>query len=1156
MMLVICMTIGLLPVDTKIMADWDSSAMYILNLQQINQYSVYVNYGSYKLKITPGREAYVGVDSENKDHIQIKNASGPDLDSTEKYDIKKEFIGLIPGKKYVLSVDITPSVANGTYKTIKDAEYKTLQLGTTTVSMVTTAYNQGGMGQADFILDVKNIGEDVILDISNPQYREITDEESTFTLEAAENDKWIDIGEYSYYVVSPNTAQIGVDPTDDEHVQIISKSSCWDPYFLQLKKTLTGLEYGKEYKYTVDLDVQKADGKVKVTGEELIELTAGRQKITMTAKADETGKVEFVVGMGLVGLDNCLDFSNPLVTDENGNVVYSSSEESTTPTEEPTIGEMTTEEPTTSENEAEDYEVSSILSYEQYQAKYYSSNAGLITSGYMTYSEIEDNYTPTEYVLNNILSFGWNKNFGFTSDAQVWETVILDILFKNGASTSTIESWEKNSVKLSSQLCEFINKNNLADLDEKFTIDVENNLDKLLKKFAETKELTNSEELTKVIKELADVAGTVAEFVDMYTKYIELRKVVDVDMKAFLVQMKYTDTYYNIPAFQTALDIIIANINVDSSKLVELIVKETVAQEIVNKAINTVIGTTVKLVLGEQIFQLFDITSSTTIHLMDTICGTRELAQSNVYLYIVDRVDEAAVQAFERVTETCLNSNGKTYYSEVNGGLQFITSMYTYGISVCRGWINVITTDILTRMESGPYTNVQRKHYDMATDYLNLNHTSSVDEKKKFIEDRCKQDENFVDEILKNQPAFARIQWYNESGADENEVACLVLFKVETPNGRSILYAQVVPKNTIVQFPEVETKNGYLKPTLWYTDAEYSKIADEKMRITDNTIFYTTYVKNILFEQNGNGGIKIISMNGRAQLSNARTTLGQEFVSCDIPAYIDGYKVVELGDDIFATYSNVTSVFIPGTVLLISDSAFDSLAADTQFIYIKGSVAETYITNKQYQNTSSEEELILKDNVVNMKVGEEKQLELEQKGSSASETISWTSSDSSIVRVENGIAYALKQGKVIITASTETVSTTCEVYVIENNIKQPDVNSDTGKDGNLSTTVVYNGAKVKGPKSTTVKKIKSIKKKLKVSWKKVKSANGYQIQYSTSKKFKKSKKITIKKAKTTSKTIKKLKSKKKYYVRIRTYITVNGKKYYSKWSNAKSQKTK
>ena len=97
---------------------------------------------------------------------------------------------------------------------------------------------------------------------------------------------------------------------------------------------------------------------------------------------------------------------------------------------------------------------------------------------------------------------------------------------------------------------------------------------------------------------------------------------------------------------------------------------------------------------------------------------------------------------------------------------------------------------------------------------------------------------------------------------------------------------------------------------------------------------------------------------------------------------------------------------------------------------------------------------------------------------------------------------------------------------------------------------------VKKPSPTKIKKVKSAKRTLKITWKKTKNVKGYQIQYSTSKKFKKAKKITIKKSKTTSKTIKKIKAKKKYYVRIRTYIIVNGKKYYSDWSKAKSKKTK
>lgn len=47
-----------------------------------------------------------------------------------------------------------------------------------------------------------------------------------------------------------------------------------------------------------------------------------------------------------------------------------------------------------------------------------------------------------------------------------------------------------------------------------------------------------------------------------------------------------------------------------------------------------------------------------------------------------------------------------------------------------------------------------------------------------------------------------------------------------------------------------------------------------------------------------------------------------------------------------------------------------------------------------------------------------------------------------------------------------------------------------------------------------------------------------------------------KKQKTTKYKVKKLKAKKKYYVRVRTYKTVKGKKVYSSWSKVKSIKTK
>lgn len=74
--------------------------------------------------------------------------------------------------------------------------------------------------------------------------------------------------------------------------------------------------------------------------------------------------------------------------------------------------------------------------------------------------------------------------------------------------------------------------------------------------------------------------------------------------------------------------------------------------------------------------------------------------------------------------------------------------------------------------------------------------------------------------------------------------------------------------------------------------------------------------------------------------------------------------------------------------------------------------------------------------------------------------------------------------------------------------------------------------------------------------KKTSQVTGYQIQYSTTKKFTSYKTKTLSNNKTTKVTLKNLKAKKTYFVRVRTYKTVKGKKYYSAWSTIKYKKTK
>lgn len=127
-------------------------------------------------------------------------------------------------------------------------------------------------------------------------------------------------------------------------------------------------------------------------------------------------------------------------------------------------------------------------------------------------------------------------------------------------------------------------------------------------------------------------------------------------------------------------------------------------------------------------------------------------------------------------------------------------------------------------------------------------------------------------------------------------------------------------------------------------------------------------------------------------------------------------------------------------------------------------------------------------------------------------------------------------------------------------------NKNSKKVGEYKVTIEFKGDykgtkvltyKIK-PKGATIKKAKSNKKAFKVYWyRNTNQTTGYEIQYSTNKKFKSGNKtVNIKSNKTTSKKIKNLKKKKKYYVRIRTYKTVKGKKIYSSWSKTLKVKTK
>lgn len=140
----------------------------------------------------------------------------------------------------------------------------------------------------------------------------------------------------------------------------------------------------------------------------------------------------------------------------------------------------------------------------------------------------------------------------------------------------------------------------------------------------------------------------------------------------------------------------------------------------------------------------------------------------------------------------------------------------------------------------------------------------------------------------------------------------------------------------------------------------------------------------------------------------------------------------------------------------------------------------------------------------------------------------WASTNSKLIQVSDNTAIAKKKG--ITSLTTQAFGKTIS---------------------RSATSCIY------PVKSTKIKKISRGRKALTVKWAKRKgNVKGYQIQYAKKKSMKKAKKKLVKSAKKTKLTISKLKAKKRYFVRVRTYTTYHGKKYYSAWSKIKSAKTK
>ena len=189
--------------------------------------------------------------------------------------------------------------------------------------------------------------------------------------------------------------------------------------------------------------------------------------------------------------------------------------------------------------------------------------------------------------------------------------------------------------------------------------------------------------------------------------------------------------------------------------------------------------------------------------------------------------------------------------------------------------------------------------------------------------------------------------------------------------------------------------------------------------------------------------------------------------------------------------------------------------------------------------------------------------------------------------------------KVTITGKGNYTGSVSKTYSIKNNFKKATISgistkAFTGKNITQNITVKYNGKTLKNgtdytvsysnnkkigtatvkiagkgsytgtitktfkinPAKQEIQKLTAKSKAFFVDWAQKGSATGYEIQYATNSKFTSAKKVTITSNKTDKTTISKLSGKKKYYVRVRSYTTVKGTKYYGAWSASKSVTTK
>lgn len=317
-----------------------------------------------------------------------------------------------------------------------------------------------------------------------------------------------------------------------------------------------------------------------------------------------------------------------------------------------------------------------------------------------------------------------------------------------------------------------------------------------------------------------------------------------------------------------------------------------------------------------------------------------------------------------------------------------------------------------------------------------------------------------------------------------------------------------------------------------------------EVTITDRyTRLYLNKDYGLSYSQNVNAGLAVITIIGKGNYVGdlkKNFTISKATMEVNAASYIGMYDGTFHSIDLMVNRPSKNITIYYSTTNELNSSNYRNIGMTEKPYRVEGGMTRVYyyITAENYKDVSGSKDIIL---------------------SKANQIITADNFTKSYGDPKFYLgAKTTGDGKLVYKSENKKVATVSnDGKVTIKGIGEANITISVAATNNYET-VSRKVTLIVNPKKTNLYASKSIKKGiLTITWKKNKTASGYQLYYSTNKNFiKNTKSITIKKGKRTSLKISGLKSKKKYYVKIRAFKKVKGKKYFSKWSTVKSSAVK